>query len=60
MSTSLQPFEKRDFLAYEKHRQDDPEYNGLRLSVRRKLKALAEAALAQVEDASFFIALERQ
>jgi len=34
---------ERDFLAYEKHRQDDPEYNALRLSVRRKLKAHVDA-----------------
>ncbi len=33
----------RDFLAYEKHRQRDPEYNALRLSVRRKLKKIADA-----------------
>lgn len=36
-------FLERDFKAYERHRQDDPEYNALRLSVRRKLKALADA-----------------
>ncbi|MEC7583475.1 MAG: hypothetical protein VYE77_04095 [Planctomycetota bacterium] len=36
-------FLERDFLAYERHRQDDPEYNALRLSVRRKLKSLADA-----------------
>lgn len=36
-------FLERDFLAYERHRQDDPEYNALRLSVRRKLKVLADA-----------------
>ena len=36
------PFQERDFLAYEKHRQKDPEYNALRLSVRRKLEALAD------------------
>lgn len=35
-------FLERDFKAYEKHRQDDPEYNALRLSVRRKLKAMAD------------------
>ena len=33
---------ERDFLAYERHRQDDPEYNALRLNVRRKLTALIE------------------
>ena len=36
------PFLARDFLVYEKHRQDDPEYNALRLSVRRKLKGIAD------------------
>lgn len=35
-------FLQRDFLAYERHRQDDPEYNALRLSVRRKLKGIAD------------------
>ncbi|MFK7740006.1 MAG: hypothetical protein AB8H80_06745 [Planctomycetota bacterium] len=35
-------FLERDFKAYERHRQDDPEYNALRLSVRRKLKAFAD------------------
>src|SRR5688572_33425121 len=36
------PFLARDFLVYERHRQDDPEYNALRLSVRRKLKAMVD------------------
>jgi hypothetical protein len=36
-------FLDRDFKAYERHRQDDPEYNALRLAVRRKLKAMADA-----------------
>lgn len=40
--TPLEPFLPRDFLAYERHRQDDPDYNALRLSVRRKLKAVAD------------------
>lgn len=35
-------FLERDFKAYERHRQDDPEYNALRLSVRRKLKAMVD------------------
>lgn len=39
----LEPFLERDFLAYEEHRQKDPEYNALRLSVRRKLDRIAEA-----------------
>jgi len=38
-------FLERDFKAYEKHRQDDPEYNALRLSVRRKLKAMVDAVV---------------
>lgn len=36
-------FLERDFKAYERHRQDDPEYNALRLGVRRKLKAIVDA-----------------
>lgn len=35
-------FLERDFKAYERQRQDDPEYNALRLAVRRKLKAMAD------------------
>lgn len=42
-----EPFLERDFLVYEKHRQDDSEYNALRLSVRRKLKAHADAVARQ-------------
>jgi hypothetical protein len=42
-------FLERDFLAYEKHRQDDPEFNALRLSVRRKLKAVADEAKKQAK-----------
>ena len=42
--SAVEPFLERDFLAYEKHRQRDPEYNALRLSVRRKLKAIADEA----------------
>ncbi len=42
-------FLDRDFKAYEKHRQDDPEYNALRLSVRRKLKAMADATLKEAK-----------
>lgn len=38
-ATQPEPLLERDFLAYEKHLQDNPEYNALRLSVRRKLKA---------------------
>jgi hypothetical protein len=42
MSKAPTTFLERDFLAYERHRQDDPEFNALRLSVRRKLKAIAD------------------
>ncbi|MEM7202342.1 MAG: hypothetical protein AAF628_18875 [Planctomycetota bacterium] len=42
MADTFDPFLERDFLAYEKHRQDDPEYNALRLSVRRKLKKIVD------------------
>ena len=38
----LEPFLERDFRVYERHRQDDDEYNALRLNVRRKLKAIAD------------------
>lgn len=44
MSSGPPPFLERDFLVYEKHRQDDPEYNALRLSVRRKLKSIVDIA----------------
>lgn len=47
--TTVEPFLVRDFLAYERHRQDDPEYNALRLSVRRKLKALADDVKKQAK-----------
>ncbi|MBL8727476.1 MAG: hypothetical protein JNM25_03525 [Planctomycetes bacterium] len=42
-------FLERDFKAYEKHRQDDPEYNALRLSVRRKLKAMVDAVVKEAK-----------
>jgi len=42
MPAPLEPFLERDFLAYEKHRQADAEYNALRLSVRRKLKGFVD------------------
>ena len=42
-------FLERDFKAYERHRQDDPEYNALRLSVRRKLKAMADSTLKEAK-----------
>ncbi len=44
--SELEPFLKRDFMAYERHRQKDPEYNALRLSVRRKVKGIADAVVA--------------
>ena len=46
-------FLERDFLAYEKHRQDDPEFNALRLSVRRKLKAVADEAKKQAKSLGY-------
>ena len=46
-----EPFLVRDFLAYEKNRQDDPEYNALRLSVRRKLKALVDDVAGEAKAA---------
>ena len=42
-------FLERDFKAYEKHRQDDPEYNALRLSVRRKLKAMVDGVAKEAK-----------
>lgn len=49
MSTALDPFLERDFLAYERHRQDDPEYNALRLAVRRKLKKIVDEVKARAK-----------
>ena len=54
VTEELEPFLERDFKAYEAHRQRDDEYNALRLSVRRKLKKIADevgrqAAAAGVE-----------
>ncbi len=46
---ALEAFQERDFLAYESHRQSDPEYNALRLSVRRKLKAIADAVVVEAK-----------
>ncbi len=43
-TTTLDPFLQRDFLAFEPHRQKDDEYNALRLSIRRKLKKIADRA----------------
>ncbi len=48
----FEPFRERDFLAYEAHRQRDPEYNALRLSVRRKLKRIVDAVRQQAADAA--------
>jgi len=42
-------FLERDFKAYERHRQDDPEYNALRLSVRRKLKAMVDGLVKEAK-----------
>jgi len=48
--SSLEPFQPRDFLAFDKHRQDDPEFNALRLSIRRKLKAIADEVKKRAKD----------
>ena len=49
-TTQPQPaFLERDFLVYERHRQNDGELNALRLSVRRKLKAVADEARKQAK-----------
>ncbi|MBK8974565.1 MAG: hypothetical protein IPM29_01430 [Planctomycetes bacterium] len=50
---SLEPFLERDFKVYARHRQDDPEYNALRLGVRRKLKAIADAVKARAKEAGY-------
>jgi hypothetical protein len=42
-------FLERDFKAYERHRQDDPEYNALRLSVRRKLKGMVDGVAKEAK-----------
>ncbi len=46
-------FLERDFKAYERHRQDDPEYNALRLSVRRKLKAIVDGVQKEAKAAGY-------
>jgi hypothetical protein len=46
-------FLERDFKAYERHRQDDPEYNALRLSVRRKLKAIVDGVQKAAKEAGY-------
>ena len=51
-------FLERDFKAYERHRQDDPEYNALRLGVRRKLKAMVDAVVKEAKAAG--VALSAQ
>ncbi len=58
MATALDPFQQRDFLAYERHRQDDPEYNALRLSVRRKLKKIADATKARAKQIGVELAVQ--
>jgi hypothetical protein len=49
-TTTLEPFLQRDFLAFEKHRQNDEEYNALRLSIRRKLKKIADRVKVLAKD----------
>ncbi|MDP6930382.1 MAG: hypothetical protein QF412_11835 [Planctomycetota bacterium] len=46
MADEIEAFLERDFLAYERHRQKDAEYDALRLSVRRKLKSIVDEAKA--------------
>ena len=61
MATSppkLEPFLTRDFLAYEKYRQDDEEFNALRLSVRRKLKAYADEVKKLAKDQDVELAVQ--
>jgi hypothetical protein len=53
MPSSPISFLERDFLVYEKHRQDDAEFNALRLSVRRKLKAIADQAKVQAKEQGY-------
>jgi len=52
------PFLERDFKAYESHRQDDPEFNALRLSVRRKLKAMADGVQAAAKPAGVELSVQ--
>jgi hypothetical protein len=54
----LEPFLQRDFLAYERHRQDDEEFNALRLSVRRKLKAIADEAKKRIKEGGVDVAAQ--
>lgn len=50
MRTAVEPFQERDFLVYEKGRQDNEEYNALRLLVRRKLKAIADETRTRAKE----------
>jgi len=58
MSATFDPFLERDFMAYEEHRQKDPEYNSLRLSVRRKLKKIADEVRARAGEAGVELATQ--
>ena len=51
VTEELDPFQERDFKAYEAHRQRDAEYNALRLSVRRKLKKVADEVMQRADAA---------
>jgi hypothetical protein len=51
-------FLERDFKAYERHRQDDPEYNALRLGVRRKLKAMVDGVAAAAKAAGVLLSAQ--
>ncbi|MBI4882073.1 MAG: hypothetical protein HY812_20790 [Planctomycetes bacterium] len=46
--TDLPPFTARDFLAFERHKWSDPEYNAERLELKRKLHAIGEALRAHL------------
>jgi len=51
-------FLERDFKAYERHRQDDPEFNSLRLGVRRKLKAMVDAVVKEAKVAGTLLSAQ--
>ncbi len=49
----LEPFTERDFLVYERHRQANPEYDAIRLAVRRKLKRLADEVKVRAKEEGY-------
>ncbi len=46
--TDLPPFSPKDFLAFERHKWSDPEYNAERLMLKRKLHAIGEPLRAHL------------